>query len=551
MATNLVTYPYEFCRHERNRELLVSTAPADQGLARLVRSLGQIQGMLALHFPLVGGLALWNNRDRYLREMNIETTLSVSPGAFDVALQKTLHEVLGTRTLEGVLDQMPHSTTGTPSMEAFRLAAASIWLSDHLALIVLGIASVHVDPGCGSVNIVPTGADARKHLRRVWFGHAFDELSLQAASMTLQGVAYAATHPASYAGDRQLLFFQAVSVFPQHWRLPADSGPVAKLLERYLIPLTRILINVIAAQEYSRPAIPYQLKQAKELGAGEVFEIVRDMQAAAPLVDRLFDIVDGGLVFGSRAFAPGAIAIAEHLAERVLGNDWHGKVSSEQKRYVLERLARSRHVNVLDFELRQHDTSHGVPLDVDFMVRDGMHKRIYAVQLKHFKTSDKGGLLYWISRFRERGSSFGKAAQQLENLSALIKSDENIRKKLSVNGVALAEFGRIVPVVLHNVGPLDFWELQSGILLYDTGTFCNVLDGRSATFVGTARGQVISGSWDGRPAQGPSLHDSDSVITAYLADRNFSALRSFDMAAKAVRTLNICDECFVAQGLGV
>lgn len=551
MATNLVTYPYEFCRRERNRELLGSSAPENQSLARLVRLLWLIQDMLAQHLPLAGGRALWGDRGRFLEGMNIETTLSASLDSPEVSRQKMLHEALGTRILEGVLDQTGNFIDGTPSMEALRLAAASIWLSDHLALIVLGIASVHVDLGFGSINIVPIGAEGRKHLRRVWFGNAFEGQSLQAASMTLQGVAHSAAHPVSYPGDRRQLFFQALSVFPQHWRLPADSGPVAKLLEHYLIPLMRILINVIAANEYSRPAIPYRLKQAKELGAGEVFEIVCNMQAAAPLIDRLFDIVDGGLVLGSRALAPGIIAIAEHLAERVLGKDWHSKVSSEQKRYVLERVSRCPHVTVLDFELRQHDTSHHVRLDVDFMVRDGMHQRIYAVQLKHFETSDKGGLLHWISRFRERSSSLGKAVQQLENLPELIASDESIRKRLSDNGVASAEFSRIVPIVLHNVGSLDFWELQSGILLYDIGTFCNVLDGRSATFVGTARGQIISGSWDGRPTQGPSLHDPDSVIAAYLTDRNFASLSLFDMAGRASRILKVGDECVVAQGLGI
>lgn len=258
-----------------------------------------------------------------------------------------------------------------------------------------------------------------------------------------------------------------------------------------------------------------------------------------------------GQVLGPRALAPGVITIAEHLAQQVLGDDWHGKVSPHQKRYILERVSHYSHVKVLDFELRQHDISQDVVLDVDFMVRDELHGMIYAVQLKHFETSDKRGILSWISRFRERDKAFGMAVQQLENLPNLIASDERIRSKLVVKGVSPSAFDRIVPVVLDNVGPLDFWEMQSGVLLYDIGTFCNILAVRSATFVGAGGGQIFTGARDGRPESGPGLHDPEGVIAAYLADCDFLPLKSFDLAARAVRTLAIHDERVIAQGLGI
>jgi hypothetical protein len=551
LATNLVTYSHEFCRHERNRNLLIGLEPTDEGVTRLVHSLERIQHQLASYLPLAGSRTLWTDRIKYLNNIGIETALDVPSDSSEKLFHGRLEELLNTRMLEGLLDQMPHAASGVPKAKALQLATASSWLSDHLALIVLRIAVAHFDQATGVLTIAPAGDSARKHMRRVWFGNALEQQSLNAMSMTLQAVAHAAVAPASYVGDRQLLFFRALSVFPQHWRLPPDSGPVAELLEDYLIPLTRILINVTAAHAFSQPAIPYQHAQAAELDAGDVFELVREMQATAPLMDRLFDIEDGGLVLGPRALAPGAIAIAEHFAKQVIGKDWHGKVSAHQKRYVLERVSRCAHVTVLDFELRQHDTSQGVPLDVDFMVRDELHGTIYAVQLKHFQNSDKSGVLYWISRFRERDKSLGKAVQQLENLLDLLNSDEKIRSKLTAQGVSPQELDRIVPVVLHNVGALDFWELQSGVHLYDISTFCNVLDGRSSTFVSAAGGQISTGARDGMPLLGSSLQAPETVIAAYLADSDFAALKAFDIAKKAVRTMSIDGESFVAQGLGI
>lgn len=551
IAANLVTYPHQFCLRESNRLLLIGLEPTDQGMVQLVHSLSQIQERLSPLLPLAGGRHIWAKRSRYLEQLGVETALAVPAGSAEMSLRSTLDELLNTRILEGVLDQIPQTSDGIPEMHALQLAAASSWLSDHLALIVLGVAAARVDPTTGSVMVGPAGDCARRHLRRMWFGNAFEQLSLKAASATLQTVAYVAANPSSYHGDRQQLFYQALAVFPQHWRLPADSGPVADLLHEYLVPLIKILINISAAHAFSQPPMPYLQEKAAELGAGAVFELVRDMQASAPLTDRLFEVVDDGLVLGGRALAPGAISVAEHLAHKILGKDWHAKVSSYQKSYVLERLSRCAHLTVLDFELRQHDTSHNVALDVDFMVREETHGVIYAVQLKHFETSDKSGLLSWISRFRERDKALGKAVQQLENLRNLLVTDERIRVKLDANGISPSTFDRIVPVVLHNVGPLDFWELQSGVFLYDIGTFCNVLAGRSATFVGAAGGQIFTGARDGRPQSSPSLHDPESVIAAYLADRDFADLKSFDLADRAVRTLAIDGKLIVIQGLGI
>jgi len=243
--------------------------------------------------------------------------------------------------------------------------------------------------------------------------------------------------------------------------------------------------------------------------------------------------------------------VAEHIAASVLGKDWNAYVSEIQKTYVIDRLSASSNIKIIDKELRQHHSENSTPLDVDFFVKDAKHRKIYAVQLKHFEQSDKGGLLLWVARLRERENNLGKAVKQLENFQELVMGDKKIREKLNEFGIPEEEFSDFIPVVLHTVGTIDFWELQSGILLHDIGTFCNVLKGRSSTMIGAVNGEIIISQHDGGSHE-PSLHQTDSVINAYVRDPRFAQdMQYFDLSEKITRTLTLGDQLIVATGLGI
>lgn len=125
-----------------------------------------------------------------------------------------------------------------------------------------------------------------------------------------------------------------------------------------------------------------------------------------------------------------------------------------------------------------------------------------------------------------------------------------LESALLANGFGIAELGRIVPVVLHNVGVLDCLVFQAGVLVYDQHTFVNVLDGRAAVGVGAIDGQAVHPNILGR-RNSCRLDDPDSVISAYVGDPHFAAIFHFDAAAETTRRLNVLGATVIAHGLGV
>lgn len=547
LAANIVTYPFQFCSRNRNRSLLLA-ANQDAAFARLVDILGTLQEKLSSHLPVTGAGVIWENREHYLGKLGLETTFlqSVEP-----ALQRQVRETLDTMILEEVVGGIVNDAKPAPSSnEVLQLAAACAWLSDHVAMIVLGIASASADNDKRRITIVSASPAMARQLRRIWFGSAFEKQSLAASTAAIEAHAYAIANPRAAIGNRDMIRASALNVFPSQWRLPIE-GPVAVLLLDHLIPLLRIVTNVVAAARQSGSPNPLTTEHAKALSAESTFHIIVEHQARIGIPDRLFNIVNGGLTLGTRSVGPGLLAICEELAASALGPSWHDAVSPYQKAYILERLSRSNHVEVIDLELRKHDTSNDVPLDVDFFVRDTRQGKLYAIQLKHIVSSDKGGLLFWIAQFRRRDSKLGKGVAQLESLRSLVADDPKVRGRLISNGLKRSELDEIVPILLHNIGPLDFWELQNGILLYDTGTFCNVLAGRSACFIAARHGKISTGATNGSPGMNPGPHDPDSTIASYVGDPDFKTLKEFDVAAKAIRTLRMEGESIIAEGLAI
>lgn len=505
------------------------------------------QEALAPSLPLTGVTKIWKERQTYIKHTGIATSVALK-GPVDAVTD--MENALNVQLLETVLSTFPAESNGDAShVDVVRLACQCLWVSELLALVVSGIADVS-EVKDGTYAVVPLSDEKRQHLRRLWFGSAFEQASLTAASFTIQNLAAIAADPLrrDQLSDAKV---SALTVFPQHWRLPPDTGPVLELLFESLEPLLLMIIYTIYASR--NPAMPpFGSQQAAAKEIEEVYEFVREVQKRLPVVDRLFDVVPDGLVLGTRELAPAAIETAERLAERALGIGWHGSVTSDaQKAHLFEQLGHCKHIEILDFELLQHHTTNNVSLDVDFFLRDNAHGQIYGVQLKHLQRRTRGGVLAWLSLFRENDDGLGNLVRQLENLSELARTDKKCRAFLMSQGFSAFECDRIVPVGLHNIGFVDFWIVQNSVLLYDMNTFANVLKGRSGVAVVTADGRVVHQRLAPAKDPVPSPHDPDSVIAAYLSDPRYQHLVNFDLAADVCRTANIGHTSVVMHGLGI
>lgn len=561
LACNLVTFAHQFFTRPANRELAARLTNNDDGIMSLVSALQVAQEALAPHLPLTGVAEIWRARESYLGRVGIQTSFA-QDGTDSPPLQ--IEHALDLQLLEAVLSEFPTAPGDVPAPEAIHLACECVWLSEVVALAVIGVATVRRNPDGGWV-VQPASDAQRAHLRRLWFASAFETASLAAATAAIFTLAAIAFDPSK----RHLLReaeITALTVFPQHWRLPPNSGPLPQLLFGLIdsvdspdLPIRRgslkaLLImmvhGVIASEVKSVPAFGPQHAEAK--GITDVYQFVRGVQETLPVVDRLFNVEPNGLVLGTRQLAPAAIEMAEKLADRELGPNWHGDVTSDaQKAYVLGRLSKCEHVEILDFELLKHHTTHDVDLDVDFFLRDTAHNQIYGVQLKHLQRKTRAGLMAWLSLFRERTADLGNLVRQLENLSELGRSDDKCRSFLTARGLSLAECDRIIPVGLHNVGFVDFCEVQNGVLLYDMHTFVNVMKAEGGVAVGMANGRVVHDEVRLAAGPRPSLHEPDAVIASRLSDPSMQHLAAFDVMGQMCRKGCVGGATVATYGLGI
>lgn len=548
LANSILTYPHEFCLKEANLDWLNKECGASEGLRRLVGVVRDAQFALAKHLPLRGSSLLWIQRDRWITRL-APTTVLEGRELSKEAIQE-LGRALDMQIIEEILATIPTAASGSPKEEAMRAAFACTWLTQNLAMVVLGFAKAEL-PADGTLLLTSASATAQQHLRRLWFSSAFEQMSLRFSSAQIQSYAALAAQAPGLTGDVQEAFARAVSVFPQHWRLPAHEGPVAALAKTHLMPLMLLFAKVVHAASRPGSKRPFLAKDAKRYKFAEVYDTVLIDQARRPVTDRIFDLSNGGLVLGTRQFAPGLLEIAESFASKYLGLDWHHKPLSEvQERYVMSRLNSIAQVEVIAVRIEKHDTDSKTAVDVDFFVRDVRHETLYAVQLKHVEYSDKGGLRVWTNRLRNRSNGLGKGIAQLEAIASLAQSDGKVRKKLVAAGIRSEELASLVPVMLHNVGVLDCLMFQEGILLYDQHTFVNVLAGRPANMTGALKGNVVNATIlsNGKPCQ---LDNPDSVIEGYLSDPQFKDLSQFDAVADVTRAMLVAGSIIVSRGLGL
>lgn len=540
-ALNLLSYPDHFCLKPANQPHLVRLLPATDATRRLVETLKAAQAALKPCLPLP--LSAWEQRVA-CPPATVPTTTCTKAGVSGLA--KLLAQSLDRSLLETVVERMAEVEEKPMCVDGLALAMKCVWLSEQLALIALGIAKV--DAGSeGELLISPASATSAKHLRRLWFAAAFEAMSLRKAQASLE--IYTMVCTKQLQGDPSFAFADALSMIPQHWRLPADVGPVADLFAGALTPLIRLTGTVLNAAMTlgGRPIRRDHLPQNREIR--KVFDDVVRLQSKLPAMDRLFHIQDGGLVLGERQIASALLLLAEELAAEQLGPNWHDKpLSNVQKSYLVGRLRRLANVEVVEVEISQHDTTGDVHVDVDLFVRDLRNDVLFAVQLKHFEFRQKSGIRGWLERFRPGRLTHGIA--QLQAFCDLAKDDPKVRRKLIEHGITQSELQRVVPIVLHNVGVLDILEFQGGVLVYDQHTFVNVLDGRAATGVGASNGAAVHPTLSG-DSFSCRLDEPDSVVAAYAADPQFAALAHFDAAADTCRQFEVLGTVVKSCGLGI
>jgi hypothetical protein len=544
-ALNILNYPQHYCLKASNQPNLTTLLPASPGVHRLVMTLKAAQQMLAAHPPMSAD-KVWQQREDFEADAT-PSTVCVAKGRPEEATTQ-LHYMLNLGLVEAVVERVAEKVTGALTPMGLKLATACVWLSHHLALVALGVAKANLTAG-GELVIEPASEEVAQHLRRLWFATAFEESSLRKAHADLGAYAYLRVKGKQVSGDLRVAFAHALAVIPQQWRLPFDAGPVDKLKSRFLLPLIELvgMVHESAFHQGGKPLHFEDLPSNAPLQSlfAEVLEHQRNLVA----MDRLFHVDGDGLLPGSRKMAHGLLLVSEHLAMRQLGPTWHNAVSAVQKQHIFERLRSLDHVDVIDVVVSQDDNNDKVHVDVDFLVRDRQRHIVFAVQLKHFEFSNRGGIRGWLERFRPGRLTYG--ITQLQAIKVLAHGDSRTRALLLANGVTEVELQGLVPVVLHNIGVLDFLCFEGGALLYDQNTFINVLEGRSAgEFRKDEAGNIRYSQTLGKPTM-CRLDDPDSVIAAYLSDERFRALWHFDFAASVERKMLVLGQMVIARGLGV
>ncbi|MCS0317288.1 hypothetical protein [Vibrio diabolicus] len=433
----------------------------------------------------------------------------------------------------------------------------SAWLVDHFAMYLVGAVDLSEDVN-GNFIFKPKHKD---QFIPLWFGNALEQSSLQAGNYAIAKLA-----ESSYASNAdylslQMLQVRVLSLVEQHWKL--KSSTVFEKVFNQKADLIMLLIGAYQNHLFQDPLTTITRRNIETLvqhspnhrGLLKTYDTVKAFQQALPSEDKLFDIINDGLVLGNTEIVRGLIKQVEHFAAIQFGDKWHGNLEKEQLAELFGSLKEHEHIDLLDFELKQEHI--GVPnqneigLDIDFFIRDNRTKRVYAVQLKHIESSSKANLALWLDILGGAKAKLGKGVAQLENLGALCKTDQKIRDRLIQHGILESEIPHIVPILVHNCGSMDMIKLHSNIWLYDIPTFVRALTGRTAILDVYDGGNYRAEGSSKFDASGLKLDEPLGIVHAYLQDERFQKLRHFDAARHVSRTARIEGTSFSSIGVAL
>lgn len=546
----MLQWPFSYVLNQGNVDkFLVPHYAAHPGLERVVGVLIELQKGLS---DLPSNEAAWRkameSRERSSHRSAVRTDWLVAEDPF----VKKIAPMLDTPLYESVCVALhrKNSPAGRScSVDMLNVLTQCVWLSEHIALCVLGVARAALDGESVRFEVATPAAQAS--LRRMWFGVAFDQYSRISDGARLE-----------LWGQRGVLDPMDIFIFfTKQWRLgiPKDEseggqGAIRNHFDRVLLPSAKLLAACLLMAKHNQVL---RRRQAVDIGCADEFDMIEAYMRSLPLSERVFDLTENGLTLGPLQLVPGLLSVAEHIARQKLGEHWHGALGHEMARYLINRIGDTPGVRAVEVELVRHRTTEKTPLDVDVVVVDERIDRVYAVQCKHLESSFGIGLLDWLERFRRprKGDRKGldKAVQQLDELRRLTKDDARVQEILKDEvGLTPAQIDTIRPVVVHNIWNLDFWQTDQGICFYDLHTFSNAIKGRERTpgmiqrngvhEFGAVRDDVIV-----------DVSDPDALLVAHLngTDVLAKALGKFDAVRDVRRSMTVGDRVIVADGLGL
>ncbi|PML79480.1 hypothetical protein [Enterovibrio norvegicus] len=555
-AKHMLNNPLKYFANERNIEQLRALLNEDKVALRLIDLISNSQSQLLRYlnfdkkdsdrFKLIDNVIV-DKTDSYV---DVQTTFAsnLSPSYTDTKTFEALEQRLNVTLAESLnsvgIDRAALSKGNVPAQ-----CLNTAWLVEHFALYLVGTLTLDESENGSFVFKVKN----RDVFDAMLFGNALESASLVAANAVLSNLAQSGSNGMSHTNPE--LYFRALSLIDQHWKI--DSIEVIESIYHEIADTVLILIGVLNG---SNPITQSTIKEAMKRSPSNKtllssFENIKWHQRKIPSEDRLFETKNSGLVLGSVNMVRGLIDQAEFFAKKTMGNDWHSKLESAQKQHLFSKLEKYPHIDVLDFEIKQEHVEveyrENLSLDVDFFIRDKLHSKIYAVQLKHITHCHKAGLSLWLEMLADPKNKLGKGVSQVDNLNKMIGKSTSLRNRLKDHDISKDELKGLTPIVLHNLGSMDMIAMHDGVFLYDIPTFIRALTERYAVEDRFHNGSYRAQHSTNGKIRSLRLNQPKEIINEYISDERFRNMSSYNLSKHITRKVVISDSIIEAIGVGL
>lgn len=477
-----------------------------------------------------------------------------------VAFENQLNGILLDRVVDIALEIGKHPKIYEERVEWYKTLEQCVWIADLITLCLMGICKVEL-ASQNRIVVSPKNVNKEIVLRSIWFGVSTENISKKFQLKDI--LEFFRVMESQDIGEDKYFEYQAGAITPffEQWRAGFNSGLSTNIfLEvRSLITTVGFLYNRMYLDPNSNGSI-----EEKDLYSyshpilkknyDDMISINQRLQGANKLILKQ----NGKISLNIDRMLYAMMALIEFsLENKFKSKSWNSIVFTNHEEYVKQRINGSQIVKLYDGELRNSDTLDNTSIDVDLFAKHVKTGAIYAIQIKQFTGSYKCGLSDWVQFlnkkiYKSNPGKIRKGLDQLKNLRNLIESDEKVRSRLIKIGIDESEFHKIFPILLHNIGTIDYW-LDSGVLIYDIGTFCNVLSGGERTYTKFYDNNTFSHGSYRSLAEMCDLTDPLEAIAAQMKSGDYLslALQKFDLAKEYERYTKPDKLVVHAVGLGI